>query len=235
MTIIEAPPRTGSSVFEGRQRTVAATLLVLGPIVMLLANVCSAWAHSKAPSGAEDVGVAIAAPGLYFLGLGFDLLTPPVMLAWAVVLLLALRTWARRTTWTGFIAMVLQLCGLAAVTGMELGAATFARSGLDPTRIAHVMSDGITASSAGKVLAILFFPTEIIGFIALGIALWRTGWAPRTVAVLFIASPFIDFVASWSPVGGVGFFVAFLAVSAVLAAGIVRHGAPRPAIAEHTD
>jgi len=232
MTIVDTRPIT-HSVFEGRQRSVAAAFLVLGPAIMLASSIMASLAQSKAP-GASDVEVAVAAPTQYFLGLAFDLLTPPTLLAWVVVLLLALRPWAARTAWTGAIALGLQACGLAAVTGMELCAATLAVNGMDTTRITSVMDSGITTSSAGKVLAIMFFPTEIVGLIAIGIAVWRTRWAPRAVAVVLIASPFIDFLVNGTPWASAGFFVLFFGASAWLAVLISRNGAPIPNSDGHT-
>jgi hypothetical protein len=231
--IVDARVEVGAPVFEGRARRTAAVLLVLGPALMLAAAGMSMVASSQAP-GAEDAAVAVAAPTPYFLGLALDLLSVPAMLAFTVVLLLGVRPWARRTAWTGAVALGLQGCGLAAVTGMELCAATLAVSGLDPTRIADVMNAHITDSPAGITLAILFFPTEIVGLIALGIATWRTRWAPRSVAVLLIASPFIDFFVNGTPWASAGFFTVFLAAGAWLAVRVLRDGAPRPVPAGHT-
>jgi len=233
MTIVGARPVASATVFEGGQRRVAAALLVLGPTLMLAAAVVSAMARSRWPE-LEDSALAVAVPAPYFLGLALDLLSVPAMLGFAVIALLALRPWARRTAWTGAVALGLQGCGLAAVTGMELCAATMAVNGFDPAKVADVMNAHITDSSAGITLAILFFPTEIVGLVALGIAVWRAGWAPRAVGAFLAISPFVDFAFSGTAWGGVVFFVVFLGACAWLAALVLRNGAPRPVLPEHT-
>ena len=96
------------------------------------------------------------------------------------------------------------------------------------------MDSGLTSDPAGVFLFIMFIPMEIVGLIVLGVALWRTAWVPKWIAILFIAFPFIDFLVNdtrWLSALAV---VVFLAACAVLALKVLRDGAPRPAVSGHT-
>jgi hypothetical protein len=233
MTVVDVRPAARTAVFEGRQRTAAATFLVLGPSTMLLAFALAALAERSAP-GTEDLVVAKAAPTASALTMIGDLLTVPTMLAFAVVLLLLTRPWSSRVAWTGTVAMVLQIGALGSVAGMELLGAVLVQDGLPVETVQHGM-DGITSNPAGVVLAILFFPTELVAFAALGAALWRTRWVPRAVPVLMWAFPLLDMATPNHPKGlHVVAFALFLGAFTWLAVLVLRDGAPRPLEREHT-
>jgi hypothetical protein len=156
------------------------------------------------------------------------------MLAFAAVLLLLTRPWSSRVAWTGTVAMVLQIGALGSVVGMELFGAVLVQEGVPVQTVQHGM-DGMTSNPAGVVLAILFFPTELVAFIALGAALWRTGWVPRTIPVLMWAFPVLDMTMPNHPKGlHVVAFALFLGAFAWLAILVLRDGAPRPPEPEHT-
>jgi hypothetical protein len=81
----------------------------------------------------------------------------------------------------------------------------------------------------------MFFPTEIVGLIAFGIALWRTRWTARWVPVVFFALPFVDIVVNgMSPWLSVAVFAVFLVASAALARDVLHEGAPHPLAQEQT-
>jgi hypothetical protein len=233
MTIVETRP-TALPVFKGSQRTAAATFLILGPVTMLLSALVAVAADSVAGT-ANDGAVAASAPTLTAIGSILDWITVPTMLAWGVVLLLIARPWSRRLAWTGFTAMTLQLCALATVVGVELVRNVLVQQGTLNADVAEQVTDsGLTASAAGLFLFIVFIPTEIIGLIVLGIALWRTRWVPRWIALLFMAFPFIDFLVNDTRWLSALAFGVFLTANATLAARALRDGAPRPENAEHT-
>jgi hypothetical protein len=232
MTIVESRQRA-IPVFDGRTRRTAAVFLILAPALMMLAYVPVALASQASP-GLDDAALAQDQPTLVAVGHILDLLSVPAMLAYVTVLLLVSRPWARRTAWTGFVALALQACGLAAVVGMELLASVLVTNGVAAGSLEAGM-DSVPGNPAGIVLALLFFPTEIVGLIAFGIALWRTRWVPRWVPVVFIALPFADFfVNGASPWLSVALFGVFLAASAAVAITVLRDGAPRPLAQEHT-
>ena len=233
MTIVDARPASRTGVFADRQRVAAATFLVLGPATMLVAFALAAVAERSAP-GQEDLLVAKAAPTASALATIGDLLTVPSMLAFATVLLLLTRPWSARVAWTGTVAMVLQLGALGSVVGMELFGAVLVQDGVPVATVQHGM-DALTSNPAGVVLAILFFPTEVVAFIALGAALWRTRWVPRAIPVLLWAFPVLDMATPNHPKGlHVVAFALFLGAFAWLAALVLREGAPRPLAQEHT-
>ena len=233
MTIVDARPAVGSAVFEGRQRVVAATFLVLGPAVMLVAFLFAALAERSAP-GQEDLGVAVKAPTAAALGTIGDLLTVPSMLAFVVVILLITRPWSAKVAWSGAVAMVLQLGALGALVGMELVTAVLAQQGVPVATVQHGM-DSVASNPAGVVLEILFFPTEIVGLILVGIALWRTRWVPRFVPIFLWLFPVLDMATPNHPkILHVIAFAVFLTAFSFLAALVLRNGAPRPVPAGHT-
>ena len=232
MTIVEARP-TAAAVFQGSQRTAAAFFLVLGPLFMFLLYIPSAIAQAAAP-GQGDAAVAVASPTWTAVAWIVGAPVVPAMIIWSIVVLLMTRPWARIAAWIGCVAMFIQASALATVGGMELLRDVLVQNGMDTATVQQSMDSGITANPAGVVLAIMFFPTEIIGLIAIGIAFWRTKWVPRWIAVLFIVFPFIDFAVNSTKWASVAAFAVFLAASVVLALRVLRDGAPRPAVPEHT-
>jgi hypothetical protein len=127
------------------------------------------------------------------------------------------------------VALTLQLCALASVVGLELLAAVLVQNGSDPAAITDAFDSGLTANPAGIFIFLMFMPTEVIALIAFGIALWRTRWVPRWVAIFLIALPFIDFavneVSKWMTSAAFGVLIV---ASSVIAARVLRDGAPRP-------
>jgi hypothetical protein len=233
MAIVESRVRA-LPVFDGGGRTTAALFLVLAPALMMLSYVPVALASNASP-GLEDSALAQAQPTLMAVNGILDLLTVPAMLAYVTVLLLASRPWARLTAWTGFVALALQACALGAVVGAELLAAVMVQSGLPFDAVREAMDSGLPSNPAGVVLVIMFFPTEIVGLIAFGIALWRTRWTARWVPVVFFALPFVDFVVNgMSPWLSVAVFAVFLVASAALARDVLHEGAPHPLAQEQT-
>lgn len=233
MTIVDSQPRT-AAVLDGRARATAALFLILGPALMMLAYIPTSLASQASP-GLEDAALVQAQPTLMAVNGILDLLTVPAVLAYVTVLLLVTRPWARRTAWVGFVALALQACALAAVVGAELVAGVMVRSGIAVEAVKQAMDSGLTSNPEGIVLAILFLPTEIIGLVAFGIALWRTRWVPRWVPVVFFALPFVDIVVNGlSPWLSVALFAVFVAASVAVAAKVLRDGAPRPLAQEHT-
>lgn len=233
MTIVDTSVSSPTTVFDGRRRRVAATFLVLGPAMMLVAFLLAAVAERSAP-GQEDLEVAKAAPTSAALSTIGDLLTVPSMLAFAVVLLLVTRPWSPKVAWTGTVALVLQLCALGSVVGMELLGAVLVQDGVPVATVQHGM-DAVLTSPAGVVLGILFFPTEIVAFVLLGAALWRTRWVPRAIPVLMWVFPVLDIATPNHPKAlHVVAFVLFLGAFSWLAALVLRNGAPRPTVSEHT-
>ena len=233
MTIVEARP-TASPVFQKSQRTAAAMFLVLGPLFMLISSAVAAAADTIAGT-TDDAAVAVSAPTLTTIGSILDWITVPTMLAWAASLLLICRPWTRRLAWTGFVAMTLQICALATVVGIELLRNVLVEQDVLSTAAAkQVMDSGLTSDPAGVFLFIMFIPMEIVGLIVLGVALWRTAWVPKWIAILFIAFPFIDFVVNDTRWLSALAFALLLAGCAVLALKVLRDGAPRPVAPEHT-
>jgi hypothetical protein len=233
MTIVETRPED-RTVFEGRTRRRAAALLLLGPLVMIAASGFAA-AVDAATNGADDLDAAVAQPALAGWSVLFGLLTPPAMLASGAVLLLATRRWAPRSAWTGFVAMVLQLFGLASVVGIELLAATLASDGVPRDILGTAMDEGLPGTLPGVALLVMFLLCLPIAFAALGIALWATRWVPRWVPIVFWVLPFADLLSPEHPKWiHTLVFVALLAAFGAVARGILRDGAPTPVEAGQT-
>jgi hypothetical protein len=203
-------------------------LLVVGPVFLLLGSMAGALAEGVAPGG-DDAAVAVAAPTLTAASAILDWISVPTMLAWGLMVLVICRPWSPKAAWTGFVALTLQLCALASVVGLELLAAVLVQNGSDPAAITDAFDSGLTANPAGIFIFLMFMPTEVIALIAFGIALWRTRWVPRWVAIFLIALPFIDFavneVSKWMTSAAFGVLIV---ASSVIAARVLRDGAPRP-------
>ncbi|MFN8157124.1 MAG: hypothetical protein U0R68_06885 [Candidatus Nanopelagicales bacterium] len=234
MTIVETPTVAPVAFETARGRRWAAAWLAVGPL-MMIASFGLAAVIDRSTGGLDDFEAAKAEPGLAGLSSFFDLLTPPTMLAWGAVMFLVAHRWARRSSWTFLVANVLQLCGLAAVVGIELVTALLFIDGVPRATIDSVMDDKLTGTVPGIALMLMFMVTIPIGFIALGIALWATRWVPRWVPVVMWLTPFADMLTPDHPKWlHVALFVVLLAASLAVAGGILRDGAPGPAVAEHT-
>lgn len=235
MTIVEGARREApTATFQGRARGWAALWLALGPLVMIASFTLAAVLDGRT-NGAEDLEAVRADPALAGWSALFDVLTPPTMLAWGAAMFLVARRWARRSSWTFLVANVLQLCGLAAVVGIELVTALLFIEGVPRSTIDSVMDDRLTSSVPGVALFLMFMASIPIAFIALGIALWATRWVSRWVPVVMWLFPFADMLTPNHPKWiHVVAFVVLLAASLAVARGILRDGAPGPAPAEHT-
>ena len=233
MTILETRPDV-RSVFEGRGRRWAAAWLLVGPLAMIVSFSLAALLD-RATNGAADLDAAKADPSLAGWAALFGVLTPPTMLAWGAVMFLVARHWARRSSWTFLVANVLQLCGLAAVTGIELVTALLYVEGVPRATIDTVMNDKLTSTVPGIVLFLMFMLAIPVGFVALGIALWATRWVPRWVPVVMWLVPFADMFSPDHPKWiHVAVFVVLLAASGAVARGVLRDGAPLHVEAGHT-
>jgi hypothetical protein len=234
MTIVETPTVAPVEFETARGRRWAAVWLAAGPLVMI-ASFGLASVLDRATGSLEDLEAAKAEPGIAGLSSLFDLLTPPAMLAWGAVMFLVVRRWARRSSWTFLVANVLQLCGLATVVGIELVTALLYIDGVPRSTIDRIMDEKLTGTVPGITLFVMFMATIPIAFIALGIALWATRWVPRWVPVVMWLTPFADMLTPDHPKWlHVGLFVVLLAASLAVAGGILRDGAPGPAVPEHT-
>jgi hypothetical protein len=234
VSVVEVRPEAPVAVFDGRARRWAALWLVVGPLVMI-ASFSLAAVVDTVTHGADDLEAARTDPSLAGMSALFDLLTPPTMLAWGVVMLLVTRRWAPRSAWTFVVANVLQLCGLAAVVGIELVTALLYVEGVPRATIGTVMDDRLTGTVPGVVLFLMFMSTIPIAFIALGIALWATRWVPRWVPVVMWLVPFADMLTPDHPKWlHVVVFVALLGASGAVARNVLRDGAPRPVPSGHT-
>ena len=234
MTIVDTRLEA-RTVFDGRRaRGWAAAWLVIGPLVMIV-SFSLATVLDHVTNGAEDLDAAKADPSLAGWSALFDVLTPPTMLAWGAVMFLLARHWARRSSWTFLVANVMQLCGLAAVVGIELVTALLYVDGVPRATIDTVMNDKLTATVPGVVLFLMFMLAIPVGFVALGIALWATRWVPRWVPVIVWLFPFADMATPDHPKWlHVVAFVFLLAASGAVARGVLRDGAPLPVEAGHT-
>lgn len=234
MTIVGTETVAPVEFETARGRRWAAVWLTAGPLVMI-ASFGLASVVDRATAGMDDLEAAKAEPGLTGLGSLFDVLTPPTMLAWGAVMFLVVRRWARRSSWTFLVANVLQLCGLAAVAGIEIVTALLYVDGVPRATIDTVMDDKLTGTVPGITLFLMFMVTIPIAFIALGIALWATRWVPRWVPVVMWLTPFADMLTPDHPKWlHVVLFAVLLAASLAVAGGILRDGAPGPAVPEHT-
>jgi hypothetical protein len=156
------------------------------------------------------------------------------MLAFAVVILVITRPWSPKVAWAGAVTTGLQLCALASVAGMEPFGAVLVQRGV-PVHTVQSAMDAVTSNPTGVVMGILFFPTEIIGSVPIGIALWRTRWVPRFFPILLWLFPVLDLATPDHPkVLHVIPFAVFLAAFSWLAVLVVRNGAPLPVRREHT-
>jgi hypothetical protein len=232
MTIIEARLEP-NPVFTRSQRHVAAILLIVGPTLMLLSSVGSGLASSST-SGGEEWAAAIDAPAWTSASWIVGFLSVPAMICWGLVVLLIARPWSPKAAWVGAVMLIVQVCALAAVMGMELVRNVLAQEGTDPVAVQTILDSAVPATPAGIVLMLAFLPTLVIALICFGFALWRTGWVPRWIAILFMAFPFIDFFTSEIAWASAGAFLALLTSSAVLAMRVFSDGAPRPARREET-
>ena len=125
--------------------------------------------------------------------------------------------------------MFLQLCGLAAVVGVEVFSAILAQHGVDPAVINNVSSNDMGSNAAAVAVFIMFMPMEVVALIALGIALWRTRWVPKVVPVLMWLFPVADMATPDHPkILHVVAFAVFLAAFSVLAHRVAGTGAELP-------
>jgi hypothetical protein len=233
MTILDTRSEV-RTVFDGRSRRWAAAALLVGPLVMI-ASFGIAALIDGATGSSDDLVASVAQPGLAAWSALFNVLTPPTMLAWGVVVFLIARRWGPRSAWTGLVAMVLQLFGLASVVGIELVATLLYADGVSRATIDTVMDDGLPGTLPGTVLVVMFMLCIPIAFAAIGIALWATAWVPRWVPVVLWLFPFADMLSPDHPKWiHVAVFGVLLAASATLARGVLRDGAPLPADAGHT-
>jgi hypothetical protein len=231
MSIVEVRP-SPAPVFTGRQRPVAAGALLLGPLLMLVAFLLATVAQRSAP-GQQDAAIWVAAPVASSWASAFDLLSAVAMIGTAVVLLLVTRRWSPAAAWIGGVAMIVQACGLAGVSAMESLAGVLAIQGVAVDDLQAGM-DGVTSHPSGIALGVVFFPTIVLGLVALGIALWRTPWVPRFVPVSLWLVLVADMALPDEPILRVGPFALLLAAMAVLARRIMADGAPQPAADVHT-
>ena len=222
-----SPVAIGAPILQGRARVVTAMALVTGPIVMTVGFFFAYLAWRDAAAGAKEIDVTLAQPTLWSLTTMLDFLSACTFVAMNVAFFIVTRRWSAKLAWTGAIAMTLQTVALGAVAGAEILVAGLAAKGVDPAILDKAL-DSFSTQPGGFAIFILFLPVEVVGMVAMGLALWRTRWVPRVSAVIVGLFPFVDILVPGHLLR-VGVFVVYTVAWALIAGAVMRTGAPKPA------
>jgi len=217
----------GAPTLEGRARVVTAVALTTGPLLMTVGFLFAYLAWRDAAAGAKEIDVTLAQPTLWSITTMLDFLSACAFVAMNVAFFIVTRRWSAKLAWTGAVAMTLQTVALGAVAGAEILVAGLAAKGVTPAILDNAL-DSFSNQPGGFAIFIFFLPVEVIGMVAMGLALWRTRWVPRTSAVIVGLFPFVDILLPGHLLR-VGIFVVFTAAWAMVAAAVMRTGAPAPA------
>jgi hypothetical protein len=203
-----------------RGRRTAAALLLLGPVLMLLAELNGA-------AGSSAVNAAANPSGAAWGGLT-QIWSVVFMILWTAVIYVVTRRTAPVASAIGAVAMVCQLVALAALTGAGT-LWTVLAPWMDPARIDQVFNDHATGNIAVPVMMVMFVPGLFVALIAMSVAFWKAAWVPRAVPVMLLIVMIADVALPQDPaVFHVGVFVLLVVASAILASAVLRSGAPAP-------
>lgn len=167
MTIIDATP--DSSVQPSRRlRTWAAVLLPIGPLLTV--------AEAAIPHGTTD----LTAQGWSILA---GLISTPFL--FATVAIAAAVAWqsSRRVATIAFVALTVQLFGLAALHGIEAFQLALLNGGTSQAVLDDAM-DGLLSLPPGPAELVMFMGGELVGSVALTWALFRTRTISPVIPVL---------------------------------------------------
>ncbi|MEV5965024.1 hypothetical protein AB0L70_24865 [Kribbella sp. NPDC051952] len=177
MTIIDAAPET--SVGPSRRlRTWAVILLPIGP---LLTVVEAAIPHDSATGAGRGWSILAGLVSTPFL--------------FATVAIAAAVSWlsSRRMAGIAFVALTLQLFGLAALHGIEAFQLAATNDGISQADLDHAM-DGILSIPPGPVFLAMFMGGLVVGSFALSWAQFRTRSITPAVPVLMVITSVSDLV-----------------------------------------
>ena len=209
MTIIDATP--DSSVQPSRRlRTWAVVLLPVGPLLTV--------AEAAIPHGETDA-----------TGRGWSILAGLVStpFLFATVAIAAAVSWrsSRRMAGIAFVALTVQLFGLAALHGIEAFQLAATNDGISQADLDHAM-DGLLSIPPGPVFLVMFMGGLLVGSIALSWAEFRTRSITPAVPILMVVTSVLDMtIPDEAPAVvktcGLGLFAAW---SIVLAVSVHRGG-----------
>lgn len=189
MTTTVAPTKT-TSVTGTRdlRRFWRWTLAILAPLPLLalaLENVVAPW-----PLGgnfARMVADAAASPGRAQLALWLSLCFALTVVPATMAVLWTARRGAPKLTLAAGILLLLAFS--ASLPDSDLAAIVTAREGLDPTAAARI-DDLVWSFPSVGILALIFLIGQTVGFVLLGVALWRARVVPAWLAaVLALSGP----------------------------------------------
>jgi hypothetical protein len=206
------------------RKAVAGLCLLSAPLLfagseMLAPDSDSSGAAEQLTAFAQHRGLLLASA---LLGIATSILFIPALFG----LLQYVR--ARGASY-GHVAVTLMLYGLitahAALDGINIMFWEMAKPGMDRTAMVSLL-DGLQHESVGAPLLAGHY-LFAIGYILLGVALWRARSFPRWAALFVILTPIIDALASFTPVNLIGEGIAnTLAVAAFGAMGLKMLTAP---------
>ncbi|MDG4823244.1 hypothetical protein O7635_15415 [Asanoa sp. WMMD1127] len=164
------------------------TLAVLAPLPLLalaLENIAAPW-----PLGgnfARMVADAAAQPGRAQLALWLSLFFSLAIVPATMAVLWTARRGAPRLTLAAGILLLLAFS--ASLPDSDLAGVVAADKGLDPTAVATI-DDAVWSFPSVGILALIFLIGQTVGFVLLGLALWRARVVPAWLAaVLALSGP----------------------------------------------
>ncbi|HET7683668.1 MAG TPA: hypothetical protein VFK34_08390 [Marmoricola sp.] len=190
MTIfVERPPATSTFPLDRRASWAAAALFVLGGAFQLAEFLLE---RSPDAPGAR-VDWWLAHDGRTQLSQAVGLLAVPLMIGGFLYGYRLIREQSRRLSLVAISLLVIAMVGLGMVHGIEFAARWAAVAGhrAAATDILQASNPGLP----GIVGFVMFLGCAVLGNVLVAVALWRSRYVPRVVAVLVIAFAVLDFAA----------------------------------------
>jgi hypothetical protein len=209
------PAESPAARFTPTGRVAAATTLVLGAGFQL-----ASFALEPANDETFDRLLWIAEnPDRANLAKLCDVLAMPFLIGTALVYILLARERSPRLTYAAGVLLVTGLVGLSVIQGYETMMFGLAQDGtFDLARLAEAIDDATIPAAIAMVVMLLV--GGFFGLLAMAVALWRSGAAPRGAVALIPAFVLVDIVLGQGLAGHMIQFVAACWIAwAVLRAG----------------
>lgn len=216
--VIETPrhPVATQPVFTSRFRWMAATVLVLGPLLQLIE-----FLLENAPDdNAARIALWVADPARVGLSQAAGLLAIPFLLGGVAVLFALTRDYSPRLAVAAAALMTFAMAGLAAVHGVEMAAYGLSLSG--EVAAAKTVLDASQLGLPFVVLAVMFFGGAVFGTVTLAAAVWRSPLVPRIVVLCMLAFAVLDFALGRGVIAHLVNLAGFAIVATAVVSGYSR-------------
>lgn len=212
MTIAMSPPASTRDLpFTGRTRWLAAASFLTGALLQLAEFLL----EPQSSTTAGRIDWWLANPGRMDFSQAAGIAAIPFLLLGAAMMWRLARADSPKLAGIALVVIATAMIGLGVVHGIELGARWAAIAG--NSGAAQAVLDANDPRVPGIVTVVMFLPMAVIGNLLMAVALFRSRFVPRAVAIGLAAFVILDFVADL----GVISHAVTVAVGLVLAWSIV--------------